>query len=46
MLAILLEQHERRIEVVHLAETERQDLVANLVAIVSSCCAALWTKTR
>ena len=46
LLAILLEQHERRIAVVHLAETERQDLVANLVAIVSSCCAALWTKTR
>jgi predicted site-specific integrase-resolvase len=36
-----LEQRGRRIEVVHLAENEREDLVANLVASVSSLCARL-----
>jgi predicted site-specific integrase-resolvase len=38
----LLEWQGRHIEVVTLAENGHKDLVADLVAIVSSCCAALW----
>ena len=53
-LATPLEQQEQRIEVVHQAETGREDLVvdlvADLVARVSSCCfllrVALWAAAR
>jgi hypothetical protein len=41
-LETLLEQQGRRVEVVHLAETRREDLVADLVSIVSSFCARLY----
>jgi predicted site-specific integrase-resolvase len=42
----LLEQQGRRIEVVHLAENGREDLVADLVAIVSTFCARLYGQRR
>ena len=45
-LATLLEQQGWRIEVISVAGTGREDLVADLVAIVSSFCAGLWTATR
>jgi len=45
-LETLLEQQGRRVEVVNLAENEREDLVADLVAIVSSFCARLYGQRR
>jgi putative resolvase len=41
-----LEQQGRRIEVVNLAENGREDLVADLVAIVYSFCARLYGQRR
>jgi len=45
-LDTLLEQQGRRIEVVNLAENGREDLVADLVAIVYSFCARLYGQRR
>ena len=45
-LEMLLEQQGRRIEVVNLAENGREDLVADLVAIVYSFCARLYGQRR
>jgi len=45
-LDTLLELQGRRIEVVNLAENGREDLVADLVAIVSSFCARLYGQRR
>lgn len=45
-LEMLLEQQGRRIEVVNLAENGREDLVADLVAIVYSFCARLYGPRR
>jgi predicted site-specific integrase-resolvase len=45
-LETLLEQQGRRVEVVNLAENGREDLVADLVAIVSSFCARLYGQRR
>lgn len=42
----LLEQQGRHIEVVNLAENGREDLLADLVAIVSSFCARLYGQRR
>lgn len=45
-LETLLEQRGRRIEVVNLADTGREDLVADLVAIIDSFCARLYGQRR
>ena len=45
-LDTLLDQQGRRIEVVNLAENGREDLVADLVAIVYSFCARLYGQRR
>jgi predicted site-specific integrase-resolvase len=45
-LETVLEQHGRRMEVVNLADNGREDLVADLVAIVSSFCARLYGQRR
>ncbi len=45
-LATLLEQQGWRIEVIGVAGTGREDLVADLVAIVSSFCARLYGQRR
>jgi putative resolvase len=45
-LETLLEQRRRRIEVVNLADTGREDLVADLVAIIYSFCARLYGQRR
>ncbi len=45
-LETLLEQQGRRIEVVNLADNGREDLVADLVAIVYSFCARLYGQRR
>jgi putative resolvase len=42
----LLERQARRVEVVNLAENGREDLVADLVAIVYSVCARLYGQRR
>lgn len=45
-LETLLEQQGRRMEVVNLAENGREDLVADLVAIVYAFCARLYGQQR
>jgi predicted site-specific integrase-resolvase len=45
-LATLLERQGRRVEVVNLADNGREDLVADLVAIVYSFCAQLYGQRR
>jgi putative resolvase len=45
-LDMLLQQQGRRIEVVNRAENGQEDLVADLVAIVSSSCARLYGQRR
>jgi predicted site-specific integrase-resolvase len=45
-LETLLEQQGRRVEVVNLADNGREDLVADLVAIVYSFCARLYGQRR
>jgi putative resolvase len=41
-----LEQQGRRIEVAYPADNGRENLLADLVAIVSSCCARLYGQLR
>jgi len=45
-IEVLLERQGRRVEVVNLAENGRDDLVADLVAIVYSFCARLYGQRR
>ena len=45
-LETLLQRQGRRVEVVNLAENGREDLVADLVAIVYSFCARLYGQRR